>query len=66
MASISGTFLCKVFEGPYRDVRKWVAEMREFVRSKGKDMRKLYVFYTTCPRCARKYGKNYVALLAQI
>ena len=41
-------------------------QMKDFVRSKGKDIAKLYVFYTTCPRCARKYGKNHVAILARI
>ena len=66
MATISGTFLCKVFEGPYRNMRKWIAEMKDFVRSKGKTIRKLYFFYTTCPKCAKKYGKNYVAILAQV
>jgi NMD protein affecting ribosome stability and mRNA decay len=39
--------------------------MKGFVRSKGKDVRKMYFFYTTCPKCAKKYGKNYVAILAQ-
>jgi len=66
MASISGTFLCKVFEGPYQNMRKWIVEMKCFVQSKGKDIRKLYCFYTTCPKCAKKYGKNYVAILAQV
>jgi NMD protein affecting ribosome stability and mRNA decay len=28
-------------------------------------MGEMYFFYTTCPKCARKYGKNYVAILAQ-
>jgi hypothetical protein len=27
--------------------------------------KKTYCYYTTCPRCAKKYGKNYVVLLAQ-
>ena len=27
MASISGTFVCKVFEGPYQNMRKWIVEM---------------------------------------
>lgn len=65
MASISGTFLCKVFEGPYRNMRKWIAEMESFVRGRGKEIQKLYFFYTTCPKCAKKYGKNYVAILAR-
>jgi len=56
----------KVFEGPYRDMRKWIREMKAFVETKGKDLKKLYFFYTTCPRCAKKYGKNYVAILAQV
>jgi hypothetical protein len=66
MATISGTFLSKVFEGSYRDMRKWIDEMKAFVQSRGKHLQKLYFFYTTCPKCARKYGKNYVAILAQV
>ena len=66
MATISGTFFSKVFEGPYRDMRKWIEEMKSFVHSKGKHLQKLYFFYTTCPKCAKKYGKNYVAILAKI
>jgi len=66
MTTISGRFLCKVFEGPYQNMRQWIGEMKDFVHSKGKDTKKLYSFYTTCPKCAKKYGKNYVAILAQI
>jgi hypothetical protein len=66
MAAISGTFLSKVFEGPYRNMRKWIEEMKAFVQGRGKTIRKLYFYYTTCPKCAKKYGKNYVAILAQI
>ena len=66
MATISGTFLCKVFEGPYQNMRKWIAKMKDFVRGRGKEIRKMYFFYTTCPKCAKKYSKNYVAILAQI
>ncbi len=66
MTTISGTFLSKVFEGPYRDMRKWIAEMETFVKSRGKSLKKMYFFYTTCPKCAKKYGKNYVVLFAEI
>nr|ABY56074.1 hypothetical protein [uncultured bacterium pFosPlaG] len=66
MATISGTFLSKVFEGPYRNMRKWIEEMKTFVQSKDKHLEKLYFFYTTCPRCAKKFGKNYVAILAKL
>lgn len=63
--TLSGTFLSKVFEGPYQNMRKWIEEMKAFVKSEGKSLQKLYFFYTTCPKCARKYGKNYVVLLAK-
>jgi len=66
MARISGTFLTRVFEGPYKDIRTWVAEMTTYVESKKKAMEKLYFFYTTCPKCAKVYGKNYTVLLAKV
>lgn len=66
MTQLSGTFLTKVFEGPFRDVPKWVETMKHFVASRGKTMARLLVFYTTCPKCAKVYGKNYVAMLAQV
>ena len=64
--TISGTFLTKVFEGPYKDAGKWVKEMLAFVKAKGKETKKLYFFYTTCPKCAKYYGKNYTVLLAEV
>lgn len=66
MATISGTFMSKVFEGPYSQVGHWVEEMEAWLQREGKPYRKLYFYYTTCPKCAKKYGKNYVVLLAQI
>jgi hypothetical protein len=44
----------------------WIEEMWAFVAARGKTAGNLYVYYTTCPKCAKKYGKNYVMLLAQI
>jgi hypothetical protein len=64
--TISGTFLSKVFEGPYQRVPKWIAQMKGSVSSQGRQIRKLYCYYTTCPKCAKKYGKNYVVILAQV
>ncbi len=66
MVNISGTFMSKVFEGPYSGVGRWVGEMKAWLSSEGKSFSKLYFYYTTCPKCAKKYGKNYVVLLAQI
>ncbi|HAU07967.1 MAG: hypothetical protein UW46_C0001G0124 [Candidatus Yanofskybacteria bacterium GW2011_GWF1_44_227] len=66
MATLSGTFLTKVFEGPYQNAGKWAKEMRDYIKSKGSDIMNLYFSYTTCPKCAKAYGKNYVVLFAQI
>jgi hypothetical protein len=63
---LSGTFMTKVFEGPYKNMRTWIEEMRSFVSGKGKTLRKMFFYYTTCPKCAKKYGKNYVVILAQL
>ena len=66
MVHMTGDFLTKVFEGPYKNVPKWVNEMETFVKSKGKDVKKTYFFYTTCPKCAKYYGKNYLVAVSEI
>lgn len=64
--NLSGMFLTKVFEGPFEDVKKWYDKTIKYVKSKGYETKKIYFFYTTCPKCARHYGKNYVIALAEI
>lgn len=66
MVKISGTFLTKVFEGSFNQMGKWIKEMQVFVEAKKKTAKKLYFCYTTCPKCAKYYGKNYVVIFAQI
>jgi hypothetical protein len=63
---LSGQYLSKVFEGPYRDTGKWCNEMVDWVRTKGKEIKKQLMYYTTCPKCAKHYGKNYVVILAEV
>jgi hypothetical protein len=65
MVNLSGTFLTRVYEGPYRDAPKWAEDMQSFVAGRGKTLEKLYFAYTTCPACAKAYGKNYVVLFAE-
>ncbi len=62
----TGDYLTKVFEGPFKNAPKWEKEMEEFVKGKGKQAKKIYYFYTTCPKCAKFYGKNYVVAVAEI
>ena len=53
-------------EGPFKDVGKWMKELKAFAKEKDKEPKKLYFFYTTCPKCAQHYGKNYVVGFAEI
>jgi hypothetical protein len=66
MLHLSGDYLTKVFEGPYKDAPKWEKEMEALVEGKGKQAKKVYFFYTTCPKCAKFYGKNYVVAVAEV
>ena len=66
MQKISGTFMTKVFEGPYKDARQWCYQMQDYVKDQGQQFKKMYYYYTTCPKCAKVYGKNYVVLLAEL
>ncbi|MFH0947923.1 MAG: hydrolase [Elusimicrobiota bacterium] len=63
---ISGNFLTKVLEGPYQNAGKWAKEMCDYVESKGKETKKMYFWYTTCPKCAKIYGKNYTVIFVMI
>ena len=63
---LSGDYLTHVFEGPYRDAPKWVGEMRRLVEACGKRMGRLFFYYTTCPKCAKRTGKNYVVGIAEL
>jgi hypothetical protein len=63
---VPGKFLSKVFEGSFKDSGKWIKEMRAYAKSKGIQPGKMYFFYTTCPKCAEHYGKNYVVIFSKI
>ncbi len=66
IVKLSGTFLTKVFEGPYRHVSKWVHAMEDYADRKGHRIEKIYFFYATCPRCAKQFGQNRVVLFGQV
>lgn len=63
--SFTGKYFCKVYEGPFRDTGKWCNEFEGFVKKKGMNVQKWFMWYTTCPKCAKKYGKNYVVIVAK-
>ena len=63
--SLTGEFETKVFDGPYQKVPKFIQQMDQELKDKGKQAIKYYFYYTTCPKCAKKYGHNYMVAFAQ-
>ena len=66
MTNLDGMYMTKVFEGDFKDTPEWIKQMKQYVISQGKEIKSIYSFYTTCPKCAKHYGKNYVVLFAKI
>ena len=66
MVRLTGEFVTKVFEGPYKNVPRWCEEFNDSIEAGGKKARQTYFFYTTCPKCARSYGKNYIVGVAEV
>jgi hypothetical protein len=63
---LSGTFVSKVFDGPYQAAPKWIKEMDQLLASQNRKAKKYYFHYTSCPKCAKIYGHNYVVVFAEI
>lgn len=64
--TISGRYYSRVYEGPFNDTGKWCKDFEEKAKSRGMTIKKWYMWYTTCPKCAKKYGKNYVVVIGQV
>lgn len=64
--TISGNFFSKVYEGPFKDTGKWIKDFVAITKSKNMNVDKFYMWYTTCPKCAKKFGKNYVVIIAKM
>ncbi len=64
--NISGTFISKVYSGPYSAVPKFMKQMNEYLKSQNKEAKDYYVHYAYCPGCAKKFGNNYMIFFAKI
>lgn len=62
----TGTFITKVFDGPYNNIPKYLNEFRRYLVLKDLTAKKYYFYYTYCPKCAKKYGHNYIVAFAEI
>lgn len=66
MATLSGTFLSKVYDGPYHAVPQFIKDMDAYVAKQGQTVLKYFFHYAYCPKCMKKYGHNYVVAFAQV
>jgi len=64
--TISGRFFSKVYEGPFKNAGAWPNDFKAAAAGKKLTLGNWYMWYTTCPKCAKKYGKNYVVLLGKV
>lgn len=64
--NISGTFVAKVFAGSYNAVPKFIKQMNEYLETQGQKAKDYYIHYAYCPKCAKKYGDNYMIIFAEI
>lgn len=63
---LSGKFLSKVYEGDFKDTGKWLKDFEGYAKSRNVAVEKTYMWYTTCPKCAKVYGKNYTVIVAKL
>lgn len=63
---LTGTFISKVYDGPYNHVPKYLKNFSNYLASSGYKAKKYYFYYTTCPKCAKKYGHNYIVAFAEL
>lgn len=56
----------KVYEGDFKETGKWCKDFADFAKAQGMQVKKMFMWYTTCPKCAKKYGKNYVVIVANV
>lgn len=64
--TMSGDYLTKVYDGPFQECGKFFADMQQYVTSKGKTAKKIYFNYIYCPKCAKKFGHNYIVAFAEV
>jgi hypothetical protein len=63
--TLSGKYYSKVYEGDFKETGKWCNNFESIIKSKGMNVKKWYMWYTTCPKCAKKWGKNYVVIIGK-
>jgi hypothetical protein len=64
--TLSGKFMSKVYDGDFKETGNWCKDFEGYAKNRKLSVKKMYMWYTTCPKCAKKYGKNYVVIIAEV
>ena len=63
---LSGRYYAKVYDGGFKEITSWIKTYQNETLSKGIQTEDMFMFYTTCPKCAAHYGHNYVVILGKV
>ena len=63
---LSGKFLSRVYEGNYNKTGVWCEDFKQAAGKQGLSIKKWYMWYNYCPKCAKHYGKNYVTIICEV
>jgi hypothetical protein len=66
VVKLSGTYISRIFDGPYNNVPKYIKETNGYLASLKLKARKYYFYFAYCPECAKKYGHNYIVAIAEV
>lgn len=62
----SGKFYSRVYEGKFSETENWMKDFIIQAKLKDFNIKKTYMWYTTCPKCAKIYGTNYVVIIGEV
>lgn len=63
---LSGAFLSKAYEGLYKDTARWCDDFKKFAASKNLEVAQWFMWYTACPKCAKRRGQNNVVIIGRV
>ena len=64
--TVTGSFVTRVYDGPFNKVPVFIKEMGKFLEERGQTAKDYYVHYAYCPKCAKKYNHNYMIIFALV
>ncbi len=63
---ISGNFISKVYDGPYNAIPTYIKDMGSYLEANHQKAKDYFIHYAYCPKCAKKFGHNYMILFAEV